>query len=125
MTELPSVLVAGAPQLNVTDPLPVPVVTETTTLCVAEPPAPVQMSVYLVVAVSAAVVCVPLVASEPLQPPEAVQPVALVEDHVSAEVPPLATVVGLAVSVTVGAGDVTVTVADWLALPPAPVHVRV
>jgi hypothetical protein len=38
--------------------------------------------------------------------------VALVEDHVKDEVPPLATLVGLAVSDTVGVGAVTVTVAD-------------
>jgi hypothetical protein len=34
-------------------------------------------------------------------------------------------VLGLAESVTVGAGVVTVTVADCAALPPLPVHVRV
>ena len=49
----------------------------------------------------------------PLQPPEALQLVALVELQVSVEDPPLATFIGFAVSVTVGAGgggDVTVTV---------------
>ncbi len=64
-------------------------------------------------------------ASEPLQPPDAAQEVALVDDHVKVEVAPLATVVGLALSVTVGAGVVTVTVANCAALPPAPVQVRV
>ena len=61
---------------------------------------------------------------EPLQPPEAVQPVALVEDQVSCVLPPLFTVVGLAPSVAVGAGaDCTVTVTLCIALvPPAPVH---
>lgn len=91
--------------------------------CDAEPPAPVQASVYLVVAVSAAVLAEPLVASEPLQPPEAVHEVALVEDQVKVEVAPLLTVLGLAVRVTVGAGFVTVTVADWEALPPLPAQV--
>ena len=43
------------------------------------------------VAVSAPVLCVPLVALAPLQPPEAVHDVALVELHVSVEAPPLAT----------------------------------
>jgi hypothetical protein len=65
------------------------------------------------------------VASEPLQPPDAAQEVAFVEDQLKVEVAPLATVVGLALSDTVGAGGVTVTVADWAALPPAPVQVRV
>jgi hypothetical protein len=40
----------------------------------------------------------------PVQPPEAVQAVALVEPHVNVELAPLATVVGFALSVTVGAG---------------------
>jgi hypothetical protein len=65
------------------------------------------------------------VASEPLQPPDAAQEVALVEDQVKVEVAPLATVLGLALKLTVGAGEVTVTVADCAALPPAPVQVRV
>ncbi len=68
--------------------------------------------------------CDPLVAWVPDQPPEAVQEVALVELQVSVEVPPEATLVGLAVSVTVGADAVTVTVADCGApVPPDPVQV--
>jgi hypothetical protein len=69
----------------------------------------------------------PEVALVPDQPPEAEQEVALVEDQVSVEAPPLVTDVGLAASDTVGTGDaaVTVTVADAPALPPAPVQVRV
>ena len=70
----------------------------------------------------------PLVAFVPLQPPEAVQHVASDELQVSAEDPPLLTLVGLAVRVTVGAGGggvVTVTVAVRLALPLAPVQVSV
>ena len=38
---------------------------------------------------------------------------------------PLAMVLGLAANVTVGAGGVTDTVADCVALPPAPVQVNV
>jgi hypothetical protein len=73
-------------------------------------------------AVSAPVDCVPLGASAPDQPPEAVQPVALVELQVSIEELPLVTLVGFALSVAVGTGS-TVTVADTLALvPPAPVQ---
>ena len=71
-------------------------------------------------AVNAPVDCDPLVASVPVQAPEAVQEVALVELHVSVELPPLATLVGLAVSVTVGAAVLTVMVADWVAVPAEP-----
>ncbi len=60
------------------------------------------------------------------QPPEAVHEVALVELQVSVEVPPEATLVGLAVSVTVGADAVTVTVADCgVPVPPDPVQASV
>jgi hypothetical protein len=87
--------------------------------------------VKLPLAVSAPVDWLPEVALVPDQPPEAVQEVALVEDQVSVEAPPLATEVGFAASDTVGTGGggadaaVTVTVADALALPPAPVQVSV
>jgi hypothetical protein len=63
------------------------------------------------VEVSAGVVAVPLAAFVPVHPPEAVQDVAFVEDQVSADVAPLFTVVGLADKVTIGADDVTETVA--------------
>ena len=70
--------------------------------------------------------CVPLAAFVPLQPPEAVQDVALVEVQVSVDDPPLAMVGGLAVRVAVGTGlVVTVTVAGAAGLvPPAPAHVN-
>ena len=67
----------------------------------------------------------PLVAWLPLQPPEAAQEVALVDDQDSVELAPLAIVLGLALTLTVGAGEVTVTVDDCAALPPAPEQVRV
>jgi hypothetical protein len=91
----------------------------------ALPPAPVQVSANLVFVVRAAVLWEPLVALLPVQPPEAVQDVALVEDQVRVEVAPLATVLGLAVRVTAGAGVVTDTVADCDALPPVPLQVSV
>ena len=56
--------------------------------------------------------CEPLTALVPDQAPEAVHEVALVAVHVNVELPPLATVPGLAVKVTVGEGDVTETVTD-------------
>jgi len=74
-------------------------------------------------AVSAPVDCDPLTALAPDQAPEAVHEVALVADQVNVELPPLATVLGLAAKVTVGAGEVTETVADCVALPPVPVQV--
>jgi hypothetical protein len=74
-------------------------------------------------AVSAPVVCEPLAALVPDQAPEAVQEVALLADQVRAELLPLTTLLGLAVKVTVGAGEVTETVVDCDALPPLPVHV--
>ncbi len=69
---------------------------------------------------------VPLVASVPVQPPLAVQEVALVLDQVNVELLPDAMVVGLADKVTVGAGAAAVTVTVALAgavVPPAPVQV--
>lgn len=80
--------------------------------CAAEPPAPVQVSVYLVVAESAGVAAEPLVGSEPLHPPEAVQEVALVEDQVKVDVAPVLIVLGFADRVTAGGVCVTDTVAD-------------
>ncbi len=74
---------------------------------------------------SAPVDCEPLTALLPDQAPEATQDVALVADQLRVEVPPLATVLGAAVRVTVGAAALTETLADWVALPPAPVQVNV
>jgi hypothetical protein len=88
------------------------------------PPTPVQINEYELVAVRAPVLCVPLVVFAPLQPPEAVHALALVEVHVSVEALPLATDVGLAIRMTVGAGTtVTVALAILLA-PPAPVQIN-
>ena len=61
----------------------------------------------------------------PDQAPDAMQDVALVADQVSMALLPLATVLGAADRVTVGAGVVTETVADWAAVPPVPVQLRV
>ncbi len=64
--------------------------------------------------------CDPLIAWLPVQPPEAVQEVALMDVQLSVEALPLATVLGLAVKLTVGAAAVTETVTDCVALPPVP-----
>jgi hypothetical protein len=62
---------------------------------------------------------------EPDQAPEAVQEVAFVLDQLNVELLPLTMELGLAARVTVGAGagEVTETVAAWIALPPLPVQV--
>jgi hypothetical protein len=74
-----------------------------------------------VVAERAPVLCEPLAAFVPVQPPDAVHDVALVELHVSVDEPPLTTAEGFAVIVANGP-TLTVTVARVLA-PPAPVQV--
>lgn len=91
----------------------------------AVPPVPVQVSVYVALALSAPVDWEPLTALVPDHAPEAVQAVALVADQVSVEALPLTSELGLAVRVTVGAGVDTATLADCVALPPGPVHVKV
>ncbi len=92
------------------------------------PDDPVQVSEYDALAVNAPVLWVPLAASGPVQSPEAVQPVAFVELHVSVDEPPLVTDVGSAVKVTVGTGSVPVTAMlteSTSLVPPAPMHVNV
>jgi len=92
----------------------------------AIPPAPVHERLKVDVAGKGPVDSDPPVARLPLHAPDAVQPVALVDDHVSVADPPTVTDVGLAVSDTVGGGGgaaVTVTVVDALALPPGPEQV--
>jgi hypothetical protein len=91
----------------------------------AEPPSPVQAKSNSVVLLSAPVGQLPLVGTAPLQPPEAVQAVAFFEFHVNVDAPPLPTVAGDAVKVTVGAGVVTTTSADCEADPPTPAQVSV
>jgi len=100
---------------------------ETVTMadCVAEPPAPVHVNPNSVVLDSAPVDQVPLVATEPFQPPEAVQESAFSDCQFRLDTPPLATVDGDAVSVIVGAGRITTTSADCEEDPPFPVQVRV
>lgn len=68
------------------------------------PLAPSQISVYVVVLLSAPVLALPLVGSLPDQPPEAAQLVAYVEDQLSVADEPLLMLAGLALSVTTGGG---------------------
>jgi hypothetical protein len=96
--------------------------TDTDADCEALPPGPVQVSPKVELAVKSPVDWVPLRALSPDQLPEAAQEVALVDDHVIVALPPLTTALGPTLSVTVGIGDLTDTVADWTALPPGPVQ---
>ncbi len=70
----------------------------------AVPPDPMQARANVLVLVNAPVDWLPEVALAPDQAPEAVQEVALVEDQVSIDDPPLAIDVGFAASDTVGTG---------------------
>ena len=74
---------------------------------------------------SAPVLALPFVGSLPDQPPDAVQPFALLEDQLSVAAPPLLTALGLALKLTEGAGVDTLTVTDWVALPPGPLQASV
>jgi hypothetical protein len=68
------------------------------------PPGPVQVTTYVTLAVSGPVAFVPLVGSEPPQPPEAAQEVAFVELHVNVALAPLPTEVGAALMLACGTG---------------------
>jgi hypothetical protein len=78
-------------------------VTVTVTACVADPWPLVQVNSYVVEFKSAPVDQVPLVAIEPLQPPEAMHAPPWRTFQVSIELLPLMIVVGVAVKVTDGA----------------------
>jgi hypothetical protein len=104
--------------------------TVTVTDCDADtPPAAEHVNVKVDVVVRPGRASLPLSAFVPLHAPDALQVTAFVEVQVSVVLPPLATVVGFALSVTAGdggaAGGVTVTVTDCEALPPEPVQFSV
>jgi len=102
-------------------------VTVTVALREIDPPDPEQLSEKVEELVSAPVEIEPLVARLPLHAPEAVHEDAFVVFHVSVDALPLATLVGLAVKVSVGAVGALVTeiVTEPLAVPPAPEQVSV
>ena len=121
--ELPPDVMALGPALK--DTVGAGLETVTVAVCAPVPPGPMQVSVKDWSLVRLPVEAEPLVACAPLQPPEAVQEIASVEDQVSIALPPLVTVLGFAVSVNVGTVWITDTVTDCEALPPEPVQVRV
>jgi hypothetical protein len=118
---LPELTVLGA-ALRAIDGGAAPTVT--VTVCVAEPLAPVQVNSYSVVFESAPVDVVPLIAIVPCQPPEAVQVVAFSALQLRLDVPPTATVAGVAPSLTTGA-PMTAISTDCVADPPVPSQVSV
>jgi hypothetical protein len=76
--------------------------------------------------VIADVACDPLVATLPDQPPEAVHEVTSLDDQVKVDVPPLATLLGLAANVTLGVVlPAGVMVTDCAVVPPVPVQLKV
>lgn len=99
-------------------PLTVTVVVE-----LAEPPGPVQVIVKPIVADSGPVDWLPVIATVPVQPPDAVHKVAFVEVHVRSELLPLDTVLGFAPRVTVGTGA-TLTVTEAFVEPPVPEQLK-
>ena len=119
---LPPRVIALGPTLKVT--VGVGDLMETLADWAAVPPAPVHVKVYVALAVSDPVDCEPLTGLAPDQPPEAEQEVALAAFHVSIALDPDVTVLGAALRLTEGAADLTETVADCVALPPAPLQVK-
>jgi hypothetical protein len=69
--------------------------------------------------------CEPLVGLAPDQAPAALQAVAFMAFQDRVALAPLATVLGEALRLTLGADDATLTVADCAAVPPKPVQVNV
>lgn len=99
--------------------------TVTVTDCLAEPPGPVQDSSYSVVLERGPVDQVPLGATAPCQPPEAIHAVALTACHLKVDVPPSATVDGAALNVAIGEEEITMTLVDPDPDRPEPVQVSV
>jgi hypothetical protein len=102
--------------------------TETVAVWVAAPPGPRHVSSNSVVLVMASVDSEPLVETDPVQPPELVQLVAPLLLQVRIALAPGATVVGRAVSETVGAdaaGFCTATFTDCEVEPPVPEQLSV
>jgi hypothetical protein len=86
------------------------------------PAGPLQVREYEVVCATGPVLMVPLVASAPLQPPEAVHAEALLELQVSVAALPEATAVGLAASVAIGTTLIPALITGLT--PPGPVQVN-
>jgi hypothetical protein len=95
----------------------------TTALALEVPPEPVQDKEYEVGLATGPVLWLPLNASDPLQPPDAVQEAALLEVHVRVDDAPTATAAGDAFSVTAGWGRRFTEAITGAVMPPGPAHV--
>ena len=104
-------------------------VTVTLTLSLAEPPAPLQLNMKVVFVCRGPTLAVPLPARAPLQPPEAEQLDASVDDQLNTTLAPAVICDALVLRVTVGASGTgcpaTVTATELLVTPPTPKQVRV
>jgi len=89
--------------------------------CPAAPPAPVHVRLNVELALMMGDCSEPAIAFAPAHAPEALQPVAFCEFHVSAERSPAATDVGLALKDRIGDGRMPI-VAERCVAPPEPVH---
>lgn len=98
-------------------------ITVTDALSLAVPPEPVQVSVKVALEDILPLLAVPLVAFVPDQLPDAVHEFALALLQESWLAEPLATLDGLAVRLTVGAGMIVTDLLS-LAVPPLPVQVK-
>jgi hypothetical protein len=96
----------------------------TAALALAVPPGPVQDKEYEVGPTIGPLLWLPLAASAPLHPPDAVQDVALLEVQVSVDDAPAATADGDAVRVTLGAARMLTVTATGALTPLGPAHVR-
>jgi len=95
----------------------------TTALALEVPPEPVQDKEYEVGLATGPEPRLPLSATDPLQPPDAVQETALLEFHVRVDDAPAATAAGDAFSVTTGCGRTFTVAITGAVMPPGPAHV--
>jgi hypothetical protein len=70
--------------------------------------------------VTGPVLWLPLIPTEPLHPPVAVQALALVDLHIKVALAPATTAAGVAVKVTVGAGRMLTVTTTGAVRPPGP-----
>lgn len=124
VTGEPSSLVRGGVQER--SAVPLAACTVTVTGRVVVPPGPVQRNLNVLSSVNGPIVSLPESGFVPVQSPRPSQAVASLVDQVNVVDPFMLTVVGLALSDTVGSGaGSTATVTERLALPPAPMQVRI
>lgn len=101
-----------------------PRIVTVTVAAVLVPPVPVHFKVYVVLAVWAPVLWLPLMPFAPANvPPVAAQDVALVELHVSVVLEPLGIAVKAADSEAVGTGAMVTVVVATVLVPPVPLQV--